>query len=175
MRAPCGRRNIGARRAGAGPVGPLGPVGRSWGDGGGGGLDFRKEVQYLVEADASSLGALRGALAGIGDSLVVVGGGGLYNVHVHTNEPGQAVAAGSRAGHTRNVQIADLEDGATGCLGGQARAVRVGEQVCALVAVAEGDGISRTFRSLGAVVLDGGPGHNPSVADLVGAIEAAPS
>jgi hypothetical protein len=44
-----------------------------------------------------------------------------------------------------------------------------------LVAVAEGDGISRTFRSLGAVVLEGGPGHNPSLADLAGAIEAARS
>lgn len=157
------------------PVGPLGPVGRSSAEGVRAELDFSHEVQYLLEADAPSIAALRGALAGIGDSLVVVGGGGLYNVHVHTNEPAQAVEAGSRAGRTRDVQIADLKDRVTSCLGGQARAVRVEEQVCALVAVAEGAGLSRAFRSLGAVVLEGGAGHNPSVADLVGAIEAAPS
>jgi len=157
------------------PVGPLGPVGRSPADGVRAELDFSHEVQYLLEADASSIATLRGALADIGESLVVVGGGRLYNVHVHTNEPGQAVEAGSRAGHTRNVQIADLKDRVTSCLGGQARAVRVAEQVCALVALAEGDGISRAFRSLGALVLEGGAGHNPTVADLAGAIEAAPS
>ena len=162
-------------RTPAEPIGPLGPVGRSWADGVRAELDFRNEVQYLLEADASSLGALRGALAGIGDSLVVVGGGGLYNVHVHTNEPGQAVAAGSRAGDTSNVQIADLQESVTRCLAGQARATRVAEQVCALVVVAEGDGIIRAFRSLGAVVLKGGPGHHPSVVDLVAAIEGAPS
>src|SRR5439155_1400426 len=49
------------------------------------------------------------------------------------------------------------------------------EQVCALLVVAEGDGIIRTFRSLGAVVLKGGPGYHPSVVDLVAAIEGAPS
>jgi len=157
------------------PIGPLGPVGRSSADGVRAELEFRNEVQYLLEADASSIAALRRTLADMGDSLVVVGGGGLYSVHLHTNEPSRAVEAGSRAGSTRNVQIADLQDSVTSCLAGQARAVRVAEQVCALVAVAEGDGIIRTFRSLGAVVLDGGPGHNPSVAALVGAIEAAPS
>ncbi|EHN09564.1 hypothetical protein PAI11_35870 [Patulibacter medicamentivorans] len=43
----------------------------------------------------------------------------------------------------------------------------------ALLAVVTGDGIAETFRSLGAVVLDGGATMNPSTADLLAAIETA--
>jgi fatty acid kinase len=63
----------------------------------------------------------------------------------------------------------------SGYVGGQARAVRVAEQVCALVAVADGDGLAETFRSLGAVVVPGGPGDNPSVESVLHAVEAAPA
>jgi hypothetical protein len=162
-------------RAASEPVGPLGPVGHPSGDGVDAVPDLTHEVQYLVEADDATVGSLRRRLGEIGDSLVVVGGGGLYSVHVHTNEPRRAVDAGSRAGRTRNVRIADLRDAVTACMAGQARAVRVAEQVCAMVAVAEGEGLDRTFRSLGAVVVAGGPGNNPSVADLVAGLEAAPA
>lgn len=107
--------------------------------------------------------------------MVVVGGGDLYNVHVHTNDPERAVELGSRVGRAREIQVADLKDRVTGCIGGQARAVRVGEQACTLIAVAEGEGLAETFRSLGAMVVTGGPGRNPSVADLIAGIEASPA
>ena len=41
------------------------------------------EVMYLLDADDDSVAALREQLLGLGDSLVVVGGDGLWNVHVH--------------------------------------------------------------------------------------------
>jgi dihydroxyacetone kinase-like predicted kinase len=44
-----------------------------------------------------------------------------------------------------------------------------------MVAVADGDGLVRTLRSLGAVVVSGGPGNNPAVAEILAAIEAAPA
>src|SRR5207245_1071801 len=102
-----------------------GPVGRASGEGVEAVPDLTHEVEYLLETDDAAVGSLRRALGEIGDSLVVVGGGGLYSVHVHTNEPRQAVEAGSRAGRTRDVRIADLTDAVTACMAGQARAVRV--------------------------------------------------
>ncbi len=157
------------------PVGPLGPVGGAGEARAVGRLAFAFEVQYLLEAPDQAMLALRRALAALGDSVVVVGGNGLFNVHVHTNEPGTAVELGVEAGRPRDIQIVNLEDQVIDCIGGQARAVRVAEQVCALVAVAEGEGLVETFASLGALVVRGGPGNKPSVGDLVEAIEAAPA
>jgi uncharacterized protein len=158
------------------PVGPPGPVGARAQEGSpppAGELAF--EVQYLLEAEDNRVPGFRHRLGEIGDSLVVVGGGGLYNVHVHTNVPGAAVEAALDAGRPREVTIVHLEARPMDCMGGQARAVRVAEQTCALVAVAEGEGLTQTFRSLGGLVVPGGPGANPSVEDLLHAIEAAPA
>ena len=60
---------------------------------------------YLLEADDDAIPALRQALAPLGDSLVVVGGEGLWNVHVHVDDVGAAVEAGIRAGAPRRIQV----------------------------------------------------------------------
>ena len=52
------------------------------------------EVMYLLETDDDAIPALREDLAPLGDSLVVVGGEGLWNVHIHVDDVGAAVEAG---------------------------------------------------------------------------------
>ena len=54
------------------------------------------EVMYLLDAEDDAIPALREPLAGLGDSLVVVGGEGLWNVHVHVDDVGAAIEAGHR-------------------------------------------------------------------------------
>src|SRR5439155_14336223 len=108
-------------------------------------------------------------------SLVVVGGGGMFNVHVHTNHPESAVEAARAFGRPREVSITTLEGRMVGCLTSQARGVRIAEQTSALVAVAVGEGLVRAFASLGALVVRGGPVGDPPVRDLLAAIEAAPA
>lgn len=173
------------------PVGPPGPVARAEAVGASAGgpagrgatagtateaLTHPFEVQYLLEAREAAVAELRRRLEAVGDSLVVVGGGGLYHVHLHTDRPGAAVELAEAVGRPRDVSVADLREQVDRCLAGQARAVRVGEgQQCALVAVAEGEGVRRVFSSLGALVVTGGPGNNPSVGELVAAVEAAPA
>ncbi len=44
----------------------------------------------------------------IGDSIVVVGGDGLWNCHIHTNDIGGSIEAGLDAGRPRNVRVTDL-------------------------------------------------------------------
>jgi DAK2 domain fusion protein YloV len=164
------------------PVAAFGPVGRGAAPDRRPGLqaevlDHPFEVQFLLEAEEDGVAALRRHLRGLGESLVMVGGGGLYNVHIHTAQPDVVVESGRDAGPLRHVSIASLQGQVSACLAGQARAVRVAEQPaqagCALVAVAEGPGLVRLFASLGAVVVPGGPGNNPSVRDLVAAMSAS--
>jgi dihydroxyacetone kinase-like predicted kinase len=133
---------------------------------------FKFEVMFLVRADDVVVPDLRERLGELGDSLVVVGSDGLYKVHVHTDDRDEPVRTASEAGTVEDVRVVDLEEQvAEHCVAGQARAVRVGERAAsALVAVADGGGMVRLFRSLGAVVVRG---PAPSIEDLVLAIEGA--
>jgi dihydroxyacetone kinase-like predicted kinase len=60
-------------------------------------------------------------------------------------------------------------------LGGEGRAVQVAEAIlaCGLVAVVAGTDLIRTFASLGAVVVPGGPGSAPPVGEILDAIRSA--
>lgn len=63
------------------------------------------EVMYLLRADDTAIAPLRQALAPLGDSLVVVGGDGLWNVHVHVDDVGAAIEAGIEAGAPYRIQV----------------------------------------------------------------------
>jgi dihydroxyacetone kinase-like predicted kinase len=132
-------------------------------------------VQFLLDATEERVAELRRELEAIGDSLVVVGGGGTWKVHVHTDEPDAARALAAGAGEPASFEVTDLEGDVERCRSGQARAVQTTEDATALVAVADGPGLERIFTSLGASVVTGGPGNNPSVGELLHAIEDAPS
>ncbi len=126
------------------------------------------EVMYLLAADDDAIPSLRAELAPLGDSLVVVGGEGLWNVHVHVDDVGAAVEAGIRAGAPRRIQVTHFAEQRA-----RARERRAERRGRALVVVADGPGLHRLFREAGAVVIDGGPGRRPSTGQLLEAIEAS--
>jgi uncharacterized protein len=140
---------------------------------------LRYEVMYLLEADDDMLDGFRNSWAAIGDSIVVVGGEGLWNCHVHTNDIGAAVEAGIEAGRPYKVKVTDLLD-QVGRLE-EERWVReatapsepdVPEVTTAVVAVAVGDGVRRLLTSLGVQQLvAGGQSMNPSTAQILEAVE----
>jgi DAK2 domain fusion protein YloV len=63
------------------------------------------EVMYLLDAADGDVPAVRAELDAVGEALVVVGGGGLWNVHVHTDDVAAAIRAGQRAGHLRRLRV----------------------------------------------------------------------
>jgi len=123
------------------------------------------EVMYLLDADDGKVPALRAALAPLGDSLVVVGGHGLWNVHVHVDDVGAALEAGIEAGRPHRVRVTHFAEQVARARSG--RRDRTGRR---LVAVAAGEGLGALFSGAGAVVVEGGPGRRPSTADLLDAI-----
>ena len=77
---------------------------------------------YLLDADDDTIPAFREAWAAIGDSIVVVGGDGIWNCHVHTNDIGAAVEAGIDAGRPHSIRVTDLHGaGRGGALGARGR------------------------------------------------------
>jgi DAK2 domain fusion protein YloV len=125
------------------------------------------EVMYLLETDDDAIPQLRAALAPLGDSLVVVGGEGLWNVHIHVDDVGAAVEAGIRAGSPRRIQVTHFAEQVS-----RARDKRSERRGRKLVVVAGGPGLAALFTEAGAEVLAGGPGRRPSTGQVLAAIEA---
>ena len=72
--------------------------------------DLRYEVMYLLDAPDDSIDAFKEVWAGIGDSIVVVGGDGLWNCHIHTDDIGAAIEAGVDAGRPQRIRVTDLAE-----------------------------------------------------------------
>ncbi|CAM3399808.1 DAK2 domain-containing protein [Nocardioides dubius] len=126
------------------------------------------EVMYLLNAEDEQIPGLRAVLAGLGDSLVVVGGGGLWNVHVHVDDVGAAIEAGIEAGRPHRVRVTHFAEQIA-----EARPRTPSVEGRRIVAVAAGDGLAELFAEAGAVVVRGGPGERPSTGMLLQAIRDA--
>jgi DAK2 domain fusion protein YloV len=141
---------------------------------------LRYEVMYLLEAPDDTMPMFRDTWSAIGDSIVVVGGDGLWNCHIHTNDIGGAVEAGIDAGRPRKIRITDLIEQVE-----EERWVREADVLAdldefalqpvvttAVVAVGVGEGIRRLLTSLGVQqVVAGGQSMNPSTAQILEAVE----
>ena len=133
------------------------------------------EVMYLLDAEDDRIAGLRAALAPLGDSLVVVGGHGLWNVHVHVDDVGAALEAGIEAGRPHRVRVTHFAEQVlrsrrtSGPHAEPARRQLDGRRV---LVVAFGPGLAKVFTESGAAVVEATVGRRPSTGDLLEAIRA---
>ncbi|MFE5857753.1 DAK2 domain-containing protein [Streptomyces sp. NPDC056500] len=128
------------------------------------------EVIYLLEADDTAVAKLRGRLDALGESLVVVGGDGLWNVHVHVDDAGAAVEAGVEAGRPYRIRITHFDpaiDSGEGATQPPERTQR------AVVVVLPGEGLADLCGAAGATTVLARPGEPPASGELVDAIRRA--
>ena len=151
--------------------------------------ELRYEVMFLLNLDDSQQRAFMTAWGEIGDSIVVVGGEGLYNCHIHTNDIGAAIEAPLKLdGKPFNIRVTDLFEemdeehaqreaamGAGGAAGGAAKKSAVASLPavnCAVIAICSGDGLAELFGQMGVQgVVTGGQTMNPSTEELLDAVE----
>ena len=146
--------------------------------------ELRYEVMFLLTLDDAKAPEFKSAWGSLGDSIVVVGGDGLYNCHIHTNDIGASIEAPLLLGGVpKNIRVTDLfeevaeehaareaELGAP--VSTRTHATSLPPVTCAVVAVASGDGIGELFGQLGVHgVISGGQTLNPSTAELLAAVE----
>jgi hypothetical protein len=150
---------------------------------------LRYEVMYLLDADDSTIPAFKDTWSALGDSIVVVGGDGLWNCHVHTNDIGAAIEAGIEAGRPAKIRVTDLleqveeeqwvrEHGVVDAGNEEVAGVPVPTEpvTTAVVAVGVGTGVQRLLTSLGVhAIVAGGQSMNPSTAQILEAVERCPS
>jgi DAK2 domain fusion protein YloV len=146
--------------------------------------ELRYEVMYFLDLEDSRLSDFKKAWGSIGDSIVVVGGEGLYNCHIHTNDIGAAIEAPLLlSGRPRQIRVTDLFEEVADEHAAREAALGAPVQTrptssalppvtCAVVAVASGGGIAELFGQLGVQgVISGGQTSNPSTAELLAAVE----
>ena len=137
----------------------------------------RYEVMFFLNAPDDSIEGFKEVWSELGDSIVVVGGDGVWNCHVHTDDIGAAIEAGIDVGRPHRIRVTDLIQEVEEQAWVRDQLVELDKVVpCAVVAVANGTGIRDIFRSLGVQwVVVGGQSMNPSTADILAAVEAVPS
>ncbi|WP_153813051.1 DAK2 domain-containing protein [Streptomyces sp. SUK 48] len=145
-------------------------------DGGGGACAVAEdggpayEVIYLLEADDTAVARLRTRLDALGDSLVVVGGDGLWNVHVHVDDAGAAVEAGVEAGRPYRIRITHFGLGDVHTGGPRPPRERAQR---AVVAVVPGQGLAELYTEAGATTVLARPGEPPASGELLAAVRRA--
>ncbi len=131
-------------------------------------------TNFMVRGERLDRTRLRDELGAFGTSMLVVGTPTLLKVHVHTERPGDALNLGAAQGELTGIeitnmrdQVAQLETTGANVPPPAARA----EQDIAIVAVAPGAGLAAVLASFGVYTIPGGQTMNPSIGELLTAIE----
>ena len=128
------------------------------------------EVMYLLSGShEEAVARLRVRLDVLGDSVLVVGGGDLWNVHVHADDVGAVIQAGIEAGRLHRIAVTHFGDQQ------RARTAASPYGPVAVVACAAGEGLAEVFSAAGAVSVFNGPGRRASAGQLLDAIRCAGS
>jgi DAK2 domain fusion protein YloV len=145
--------------------------------------ELRYEVMYFLDLEDHLIENFKTGWGEIGDSIVVVGGDGIWNCHVHTNDVGAAIEVPlDLGGRPKQIRVTDLFEevaaehaireasisgGSNGAMAG------LPAVTTAVVAVSSGSGLTEMFGQLGVQgVVGGGQTANPSTAELLAAVEA---
>jgi DAK2 domain fusion protein YloV len=143
---------------------------------------YRYCTVFVVEGEGLHAEALEGELERLGDSLLVVGDASALKIHLHTDDPGAALALGTRVGAIEGIEIANMQRQAAEREERLEAEAGVREPLdlpvfeTGVVVVAAGAGNRKLFESYsGTRVVEGGQSMNPSTADIVAAIDATPA
>jgi dihydroxyacetone kinase-like predicted kinase len=106
------------------------------------------------------------------ESAVIVGDDRNVRVHLHALDPGPPLSFGASLGQLSQIEIQNMTEQNVDFVAGHREAQPPAG--LAVVAVAAGDGLARLFRDTGcAVVVNGGQTMNPSVGELLDAVQSA--
>jgi dihydroxyacetone kinase-like predicted kinase len=126
-------------------------------------------MYLLSDSDDAAVARLTSRLDGLGDSVLVVGGEDLWNVHAHVDDVGAAIQAGIEAGRPHRIAVTHFGDQK------RARTAQWSHGSVAVVACAAGAGLAEVITAAGALAVFNGPGRRASAGQLLEAIRCCGS
>ncbi len=121
--------------------------------------------KHITEEDVEKL---RDKLMAIGDCVIVIGDVSLIKVHVHTNQPNRALYYALQLGELDKVKIENMLEQHRALV----REKENSKKEIGLISICAGEGIANIFKELTIdEVIEGGQTMNPSVEDILNAVE----
>ena len=131
-------------------------------------------TNFVLEGQNLDPDKIERSLKKKGQSLIVTGDNTLVRVHVHSFEPGEILKYATKLGKLHEIAINNMDDQYAEFIKMQRE--RMPQVDIAIVTVATGDGFFELLNSLGNIIIvPGGQTMNPSVQELLQAVESAPS
>ena len=117
--------------------------------------ELRYEVMFFLDADDEKIDSFKADWSKIGDSIVIVGGDGIWNCHIHSNDIGASIEAGIKIGRPHKIRVTDLleelshnEDHIEIGGGTEITLPNPETETSAVIAVVAGEGVHKIFASM---------------------------
>lgn len=127
-------------------------------------------TEFLVTGFSGDAGEFEDHIHSIGKSVLVIPDEDLVKVHLHTQDPGNALSYAGSFGRLTGVKVDDMEDQVRN-RSGEADETPVEPKNLVVVAASRGAGSRKLYESMGALVIEGGQGANPSAAEFAEAVK----
>ena len=140
--------------------------------------EFGYCTQLLIEGEGLDPDIVRDRMNEMARSAVVIGDPATLKLHVHAEDPGPVISFAVSLGTLSQVKIESMDEQHREFYADRRAetAPAVSSGPASIVAVALGEGIEAVFKSIGAAgILAGGDTMNPSVGEILEAVEATPS
>ena len=131
-------------------------------------------TNFVLEGQSLDSGKIQKELKKKGQSLIVTGDDTLVRVHIHSSEPGEILKYATKLGKLHEITINNMDDQYAEFIKMQRE--RMPQVDISMVTVATGAGFFELLNSLGDIIIvPGGQTMNPSVREILQAVESAPS
>ena len=131
---------------------------------------------FAIEGENLDPVAVRARMSEFGKSAVVGGHENVMKIHIHTEDPGRPLSYGATLGTLSRIAILNMDEQLREWA--EARSAEETRIELAIAAVVNGHGLSNLFLNAGlgaCSIVPGGDTMNPSTADLLHAVNQAPS
>jgi len=133
-------------------------------------IKFQYCTEFIVKTEITNHAAFQAEIQTLGDSMVFVRDEDLIKVHIHTNEPNQALGYALTIGELQTIKIENMKLQHENVIH---REKPVEEKEFGFITVTMGDGFETLFKDLNVdYVIKGGQTMNPSTEDITKAINA---
>ena len=133
-------------------------------------------TEFIINKHKSESSAqkMRSAIQSKGDCMIVIDEDDIVKVHIHTNHPGFVLEQAIKLGEMVNIKIENMREQHSDIINAVPEKKKVPHRDTAIVAVANGKGLIKTFTELGVTnIVPGGQTMNPSTEDILSSIEEA--
>ncbi|MEG2084120.1 MAG: DAK2 domain-containing protein [Clostridia bacterium] len=138
-----------------------------------GNIKFAYCTEYFIvnlkkSVTEEDVAKLRDKLLLIGDCVIVIGDVYLIKVHVHTNQPNRALGLALQLGELDKIKVENMLQQNRNLMQEKEK----NKKPIAMLSICTGDGVSKIFKDLNVdYIIEGGQTMNPSVEDILSAVE----